>query len=355
MPRLLPLLVAFAAGSLALARQGASDKVVYIDRKSGKQRSEEGEAKESAAGVKVLVNGKEKLSLSPADVVRVEYGDLPGITGEDRGTLLGLETEKDAVKARAGFSLLRKKATADRSRKYLEFRELQSATRVVDAKAWGDEFRREAVQVADAWAGFAKAYPVGWEVWPAQWTRARLLADAGEYAKAADALDTLAATPNLPPEQKLDAALARCDALLRSGSTAARPAVDAVLTHADLPKTGPQRERAMIYRAWASAPRPGDPQAKPDPAAAEIQAALDAAKDPTARAAGFRARGELLLAFARPKDARWEFLWVETVYNHDKDELAKALRRLAEIFDTLRDPDRADQYRDKLKKLRGGT
>ncbi len=345
----------FFVSSFALAQQGGFDKVVYIDKKSGKVRNEEGEIKESAGGVKLLVNGKEKLSLTPAEVVRVEYADLPGITGEDRGSLLSLENEKDPVKAKSGFSLLRKKASGDRSRKYLEFRELQAGTRVVDAKGSGDEFRREAVQLADAWAGFAKSNAAGWEVWPAVRTQARLLADAGEYAKAAEALDGLAKTAGLPTELKAEAMLARCDALLRSGSSAAHTAVDTVLASSDLPTAGPLRERAIVYQAWASVPKPGDPQVKPDAAAAKIQAALDAAKDPAARAIGFNARGEVFLAFGQPKEARWELLWVETVYFQDKDELAKALRRLVEVFDTLGDKERAEQYREKLKKVRSGS
>ena len=48
----------------------------------------------------------------------------------------------------------------------------------------------------------------------------------------------------------------------------------------------------------------------------------------------------------------WEFLNVEVVYNQDKDEVTKAMRRLVEIFDAVGDKDRADQYREKLRKVR---
>ncbi|HEY2786040.1 MAG TPA: hypothetical protein VGJ05_13815 [Fimbriiglobus sp.] len=353
MPRLLALPLLVALGSMTLAQQGGFDKVVYVDKKSGKERSEEGEVKESAGGVKVFVNGKEKLSLSPAEVVRVEYAEVPGIVGEDRGALLSLEHEKDAAKARAGFLLLRRKATGERSRKYLDFRELQAGTRVVDEMGTGDEFRREAARVADGWLTFAKDYPGTWEVWPAMRTRARLLADLGESGKAAEALDGLAKTTGLPADLRIAAALARCDVLLRAGAPAAQSAVNAVLANPSVPSAGPLRDRANVYRAWAAAPKPGDPQANSATAAAAIQTALDAAKDPVARAIGFNARGELFLAFGQLKQARWEFLWVETVYFQDKDELAKALRRLVQVFDKLGDGERAEQYREKLKKLRG--
>jgi hypothetical protein len=351
MRRILTLIL-FVISPAALAQSGGLNKVVYIDRKTGRVKSEEGEVRESAAGVKLLVDGKEKLSLSPAEVVRVEYADLPGIGGEDRGILIGLETERDPAKAKAGFAALRQKATGDRGRKYLEFRELQAGVRVADAVGFGPEFKKEATAVAEAWAAFVQAYPAGWDVWPATRARARLLEDVGEYAKAAESLDGLAKAKGLPAELRVEAALDRCEVMLRGGLDGAAAAVDAATRNPDPPLTGSVRERAAVLRAWASAPRPTDPKVPPDPG---IQSAIDAAKDPAARGLGFNARGELLLAAGRPKDARWEFLWVDTVYFQDKEQHAAALRRLADVFDALGDKDRADQFRDKWKKLRSGV
>src|SRR5262245_37119552 len=122
MPRFIALITVFSLAALALAQSGGLTKVVYLDKKTGRVKSEEGEVRESAGGVKILVDGKEKLSLSPAEVVRVEYAELAGITGDDKGTLLSLESERDPAKARAGFAALKKKAAGERTRKYLEFR-----------------------------------------------------------------------------------------------------------------------------------------------------------------------------------------------------------------------------------------
>jgi hypothetical protein len=348
MKRTLPLLVLFTLPGIALAQSGGLNKVVYVDKKTSRVKSEEGEVRESAAGVKLLLDGKEKLSLSPAEVVRVEYADLPGIGGEDRGMLASLETERDPVKARAGFGLLLAKATAERSRKYLAYRELQAATRVADMVGFGEEFKREAGKVADDWSTFLKNYPGGWEVWPVGLTRSRLLDDIGETTKAAEALDAITKTPGLPAALRVEAALARCEVMLRGGA-AAGPAVDAVGRDPDLPADGLLRERFLILQAWVGAPKPGE---SADSTTAKLQAILDAARDPAARAAGFNAKGDLLLAHHRPKDARWEYLWVETVYSQNKEQHAHALRRLVEVFDTLGDKDRADQYREKWKKLR---
>jgi tetratricopeptide (TPR) repeat protein len=50
----------------------------------------------------------------------------------------------------------------------------------------------------------------------------------------------------------------------------------------------------------------------------------------------------------RLKEARWDFLWVDVVYNQDKEEHAKALYYLARIFDKLDEKDRAQECRQTL-------
>ncbi len=54
-----------------------------------------------------------------------------------------------------------------------------------------------------------------------------------------------------------------------------------------------------------------------------------------------------------PRDARWQFLWVEAVYNQDHEEVVKALARLVEVFEKLGDKEHASQYREKLLKAKG--
>ncbi len=48
------------------------------------------------------------------------------------------------------------------------------------------------------------------------------------------------------------------------------------------------------------------------------------------------------------KEARWDFLWVDVVYNQDRAEHAKALYYLWKIFDKLDEKERAQECRDAL-------
>lgn len=48
------------------------------------------------------------------------------------------------------------------------------------------------------------------------------------------------------------------------------------------------------------------------------------------------------------KGARWEFLWVDVVYNQDKNEHAKALYYLWKVFEKLGDAEKAQDCREQL-------
>lgn len=49
------------------------------------------------------------------------------------------------------------------------------------------------------------------------------------------------------------------------------------------------------------------------------------------------------------QEARWQFLWVDAVYNQDKGEHAKALYYLGDVFARLGEPERAQEFLDALR------
>ena len=334
------------------------DKVVAWDQKLGKVTTVEGTFKESAGGIVVSAGGKEKARFTSAEILRVELGDMPGLSGDDKAILFSLENEKDFEKAARGFASLAKKGQAnERVRRAMEFRELMALAKATDGK---DEsgFKVAAPAVADRLAVYARANAKSWEVYPAARTAARLYVELGQHDKAGEALAVLAAVADLGSELKQEAQLAEADARLRSGNPAGgRTIVAALLKDPGIPAAGSVRERLSLFGLWSQFPTPapnapGTPTPRPDDLAAKLQAAIDAAKSHHARAVGLNAKGELFLAFGLPREAMWEFLTVEVVYHQDKDEVGKALARLVEIFEAIGDKDRADQYREKRRKLR---
>ncbi|MCI0681965.1 MAG: tetratricopeptide repeat protein [Gemmataceae bacterium] len=70
--------------------------------------------------------------------------------------------------------------------------------------------------------------------------------------------------------------------------------------------------------------------------------------DKELKALAYNALGVCLYEQADYKGARWEFLWVDVVYNQDKDEHAKALYYLWKIFEQIGDAEKAQDCRELL-------
>lgn len=75
---------------------------------------------------------------------------------------------------------------------------------------------------------------------------------------------------------------------------------------------------------------------------------LKESSDKTMKAMAYNTLGKNLFQQGQFKEARWEFLWVDVVYNQDKQEHAKALYYLSQVFDKLGERDRAAECREVL-------
>src|SRR5262249_54759497 len=112
---------------------------------------------------------------------------------------------------------------------------------------------------------------------------------------------------------------------------------------AKLPKDSKFQGRAKVAEAECLA------AAKKDaPAIALLRQVIKEANDKNVKALAYNTLGQCLYNGEHLKEARWEFLWVDVVYNQDKAEHAKALYYLAKIFDKLDEKDRAQECRDAL-------
>lgn len=344
-------LTALAVGPTAFAQPPATiDDLTYRDRSAdGKLTEIKAETKESAKGIEVIVAGKAKMVVSPADVVKLDAGVLVGAPVNDLALARAAERTKGPAEAQAAYAdLLRKSAGApERTLRHLTFREAMLAAKAADLKT-GDDFGPDATKAADRLVAVARSAKKSWEVWPASKTAARLYGETGKFDRAASILGELAAVPELPRDLKYEAKLGEAAALLRAGSgPAADGILDALEKDQDFP-AGPLKERLTVLRVAAKVPvgaaKPAD--------AAKLEEAIAAAKDPGARAAGYNCLGDLYAVLGQPRDAMWSYLWVDTVYNQDKDEQVVAVHRLVDLMEKAGDKDRADQFRDKLPRVR---
>ena len=367
------LVAAFAVAVIAIPQVapaqggGGSDRVYYRDRaKDGQISVATGETKESAGGIQVFAGGKVLKSISAADLLRVEYSKLPGLDDADRLSANSDESKeardaKDISRVRTEYAARSKKAGpgADpKTRRFLDFREAMWAVRQADGRT-GPDFKVDAAAAVKQLTSFVQLNGKTWEAWPASHAAARLnaemsLPDEGKPANgaafnaAAANLAVLAKNADLPADLRADAKVSEAEMLMRTGAKiAVEPIAQALGSDKDIPATGPTRDRLTVLQGVLKAATAAD-------AVKVVEAMVAKSADAGVRAAARNALGEFYLMNAKPREAMWEFLWAATVFTQDRDQTLYAHIRLVAVFEQLGDKTRADDFREKLLRLKAG-
>jgi hypothetical protein len=354
-------LIAAAATTTFAQPGGGNDRVYFKDRKGdGSIVSKAGELKESPAGISVFAGGKLVVAVPATDIVRVEYSALPGLDNADKQSMLSFDnkaasyTKKDASDAKAAFAAMVKKAPSDeKTRRSLDYRDAVWSARAADFAPAAD-YAKEAGAAADKLRAVALATTKSWETYPAAKLAARLYADIGKTTEASGVLSSVAKLKDLPADLKADAKVTELAITFRgSGKLAAETLLSDILKDKDFPATGPSRDILSVYQVAvkANAPKEG----KPTELVNAVEAVIGKTADPGTRAAARNALGDFYYGAGRFRDAMWEYLWVETVFNQDREEVIYAVGRLVDVLEKLNDKDRADAYRLKLIEVRSGN
>jgi hypothetical protein len=339
----------------ATGRQGITDKLVVRDKKDGSTKDYQGTVKYGPGGIQVVSGEKILVTVSPADVVKFIPGENSHV-GIERSQLNGTwsledkKTKGDYEKALVNYQEMAKKTgLPDKTKQYLAFKIASLTSKIADESGDDEGWDKLADAAVNAWAGFLGDYKTGWELWPAAKANGRLYTELNKFAQAAQMWKQLTAKDvELPADLKQDALLREIDANIRSGKfSIASSLADA---QAGVP-AGSVKDKLTIYSRAAKAGDSLTPETLAS-AVKEIEDKIAATKDPTVRAVGYSMLGELYLAAKRTRDAMWSYLWVETVYNQDKDEALIALTRLAQIFKLQMDEDREKVYREKIRRFR---
>jgi hypothetical protein len=343
------LLFGLLALLLNSARAQNIPDTVTVRNKDGTTKPYNGTFTLTPAGFQVIGGDKKVVAtVSPDDVVKFTAGDLPGVERDVIRAAQTKEENHDYDAARALYAEQLKKAKLpERSKRYLEFKAAAMLNKVVDDLDADKGWKEKADEAVVKWKDFlaADASKSGWEQWPAARACTRLQVERGKFEDASRVWAQLAKNSALPPDARAEAALQQIDLQIRAKQY---PTAGSVA--AELAKTaaGAKKDRLAIYEAAAKAGGEGKFQEGIE----KIKAEMNKTKDASVHATGFSMMGELYLAAGKPRDAMWQFLWVETVVNQDKDEVLKAVSRLAEIFEGQMDEDQVRKYRDKLKRFR---
>lgn len=329
-------------------------KIFYRDAKTGAEKTIDGDdLKAAPGGYQVILAGKVAATLSPADIVRVDPGELPPVERKDILAQLNLERTGKWEPARVNYIEMQKKAKAAgapaKVMQFIEYKIAYTTVKVADETddGWDEKAKAAQTMLND----YLISYPSGWEAWQATGMRCRMLLELGNPGEAAATWAKAAKNPAVPADLQREAALEEIDSLVRAKQFP--DALDRIDKFPKADATGPVKDRLAIYQTAvkvAQGPKPGDGPltawVKP------LQDLVDAAKDPVTRAVGYNMVGEVCMLADRPRDAMWAYLWVEVVYNQDRDEVAKAMYRLVKAFEAQQDEDRAKSYKEKLRRFR---
>jgi hypothetical protein len=336
----------------AIGQPPIPDKIVVRD-KNGTTKNYDGTLRFGPVGFQIVpLDKKAIVTVAPNDIVKIVPGEMEGL---DRGivmaqiTLEDKKTKKDYETARLGYEDMLKKGPSVPvpSKRYLEFKLALMISKIADESADDEKWSDLAGEAVKAWANYLGEYKTSWEVWPATKAYTRLLAEMNKYDEIARTWARTGKTADLPSDLKLEANLQEIDAQIRSkGFSVAKPAIEALAKAAP---PGPVKEKLAIYELAANAAESSNYTA----GVTDIEKKIGESKDPGVRGIGYGMIGELYLMAGKPRDAMWAFLWVETVYNPDRDESFKAMCRLVETFKLQGDDERAKAYRDKIRRARG--
>ncbi len=325
------------------------DRIYYRDKKDrdGAPKSVEGEIKATPVGYQILASGSKVIPISPIDIVRVVPAELPGIEQKDLIAVGLPENAKDWEKARLGYEELKKqtKNTAEKTRKFLDFKLATLTARTADATADDAGWKEKTEGAATLLSQYLSDHKGGWEVYPAGRTCARLQTELGQFENASRTWAKLVNNSDVPPDLRQEAHFQEVDSLIRAHRypDASARATEALKSAA----AGGPKDRLAICQIAAKYA-----DTNPVDGVAPIEAEIAKSKDPMTRAVGYEMIAELYLVAKKPREAMWALLWVEVVYNQDRDEVVKAMVRLAESFQLQGDEERAKATRDKLRRYR---
>jgi tetratricopeptide (TPR) repeat protein len=354
MRRLVPAIVCCCI--LGLGRVPAvrvQDEIIYYDRTARKETRAAGAIQSENAGKIVLrpTAGAATRDIPSADIVDVVYEvagrvklDYTAARGDERKieTAAREEDRKKAIEdAVRSYQKLLRDLSGEKGRpvaRHLQFK----VARLLARAAEDDGTQADAA--VEALEKFRKEHPDSWQITACTRLLARLLTERKDFDGARKVYAELAATPTLSRDTKQECELLVARYLIRGKKVAeAEKLLQDLLK--GLSVDDPQATRARISLAECL----GN-SGKLDEAVKQLEDLIARTPDADLKALAYNTLGDCYRENNRPKDALWPYLFVDVVYHQDRREHARAVEQLARLFAELGDKERAEQYRERLKR-----
>ncbi len=329
----------------------AQDSVTYYNRAQKKDATVSGTIVVETPGKIVIrpTSGAAKEVEIPATDIRDVVYNLAPVLKNDYRIAVNRESgaEKDArasqrkqhlAEALTKYQGLLSKETSAAAKRHFEFK----VAKILAQQAADDPAQADAA--LEKLKKFKADHPEAWQISACTDLLARLLMDKKDWDGAQRVYQDLEKTPNLPPQLRQEANLKVAQVLVKAKKY---PEAEQRLLEASktIPPTGPERVRLQLALAECQAA-----SGKPDEAVKQLETILPQITDPEMKAQAYNSLGSCQEAAQRPKDALYAYLWVDVIYNQNRQEHAKAVYHLAKLFKEVKDDKRAEEYRNKLLK-----
>lgn len=329
----------------------AQDSVKYIDKtKKGENEINGLITGDSVKGLIIKIQKEPTPKLIPSvDIINVNYSstvigsiELKSALGKEVRANLATTKEADRIKLyeesiKDVSELLPKVKSDTRLSKYLNFR---------IAKVKADLAKLKPDILPDAiksLSGVRIDNPDSWMTLSSFKIEAELQEIKGDFDAALKLYQGIGKLPGVPKEIKTDSDFLVLKLLMRTNRMAEAEAklkeVDSLILEGD-----PRRVQVLLVKTQANLLND-----QLNTIEVDLNKVIDSSDEVFTRSKAFNLLGEFYLKKNKEAEAFWAFLIVDTLYNQDTDEHAKALYHLSILFDKVKnDPIRARQSKDKL-------
>jgi tetratricopeptide (TPR) repeat protein len=336
----------------------AQDKIKYVDRKAKPIRDVtiSGAIQEEDPGqIKIkAAQGKARTIPVNPDLIDVDY-QVPTAIAPDYRKARSREMEFYKPNATLGEKQLALKEAVDQYQKLLPEAKEAKLKRQVEFKiakllALESEIDSGQADLAiEKLAKFVKDHPTSWQLSSAARTLANLYLTKKNWDGAQKTYEDLAKTPNVASEVVQECNLALAQVLVRAGKNDQAAAKLAELEKT-IPGDSPEGIRLQITRARCLAASNQLPQA-----VQILEGIIAKTLDKDLIAAAHNALGDCYRRASLPGQAKFEYLYVDVIYDQNRQEHAKAVYHLSNLFRELNDSKRAKLYEEKLAKEFAGV
>jgi tetratricopeptide (TPR) repeat protein len=342
----LVILAPFVLASVAGAQQ--ADRITYYNRAKNKEETVARKiTAESPKEITFTTGGRDE-KIRAADVLDVDYQSPAEVridyfakarrdeADADKSTEPATRVEKldEAV------ALYRKAVPKLESHKFAQRHIEFQIAKLLARQAEDDATRLDAA--LSELQQFKTQHGNGWQIAAAGKLLARLQIAKGDIKGALATYEEFARREDLAPDVRQEFEMLGVRSLIHAGDypTAERK-LDTLAR--SLPKNDPRKPRVEVYLAACKASTNlGDAEKR-------LRTVINGDTDNEVKALAYNTLGDCYRVNGKLDDAFWQYLWVDIVYNQDRQEHAKALYYLSSLFEKAKkNPARAQACRERL-------